>query len=163
MTNKVLIVPGRQNGPVHWQTLWQLKHPEYVRVQHEDLDQAIRNAEGRVFIVAHDTGCIAAVRRLSQRSADVAGALLVAPADTALLSVDELPTPSILVASRNDPGMRFDNARLLARRLGSRFISEGAAGRIDGPWPEGERLLEKLIARSLAGERALLVSLALST
>ncbi|MBI4190694.1 MAG: alpha/beta hydrolase [Betaproteobacteria bacterium] len=33
MTETVLIVPGlRNSGPVHWQSLWQLKHAEYVRV-----------------------------------------------------------------------------------------------------------------------------------
>jgi predicted alpha/beta hydrolase family esterase len=170
METTVLIVPGPHNsGPVHWQSLWQLKHPEYVRVRPEHLDRAIRDAFGRVFIVAHGLGSFAAIRRLGARSADVAGALLVAPekwGQTPFQAVDECPIPTTLVASRNDPCLPFHEAAQLARRLGSRFVSAGAAGHIDaesgyGAWPEGERLLSKLMAQSRARERDLKIGLAL--
>jgi hypothetical protein len=183
MTDTVLIVPGLGNsGPVHWQSLWQVKHPEYVRVSQRDweaprvddwaepLDRAIREAQGRVFIVAHSFGCLAAIRRLEQRSGDVSGALLVAPADPAkwapALSLQELPIPTTLVASRNDPWIPLGKAHHVARQLGSSFVNAGEAGHINtesgyGPWSEGERLLAKLMATSAARERALAIGLAL--
>lgn len=171
MTETVLIVPGlRNSGPVHWQSLWQLKHPEYVRVIQLDwgvpslddwtaaLDRAIRAVCGKTFLVAHSFGCLAAVKRISERSDDVAGALLVAPADPEKIGLpdallpDGLDVPTVLVASRNDPWLSFEKARSFAGRLGSGFIDLGAAGHINGesgygPWPDGERLLERLAER----------------
>lgn len=168
---QVLIVPGlRNSGPVHWQSLWQLKHPEYVRVMQRDwdaprlsdwtfaLDRAIRAACGRVLLVAHSFGCLAAIKRIAARADDVAGALLVAPADPEKFGLgDALPraaldVPTVLVASRNDPWLAFEKARALARRLGSGCVDLGAAGHVNGdsgygPWPAGERLLEKLAAQ----------------
>ncbi len=170
MTETVLIVPGlRNSGPVHWQSLWQLKHPEYVRVMQQDwgaphlddwtavLDRAIRAACGKAFLVAHSFGCLAAVKRASEQADDVAGVLLVAPADPGKFGLmDSLPqreldVPTVLVASRNDPWLSFEKARALAGNLGSGFIDLGAAGHINGEsgygaWPEGERLLDRLLS-----------------
>ena len=162
MINTVLIVQGLEQ---HWQSLWRREHPDYLLVEPRDLDRAIRQAEAehtRVFIVAHGSGCIVALRRLAGRSADVAGALLVAPAWPFPPALEELPIPTTVVASRNDPLVPFHEAMHLARRLGSRFSSARQAGQIDGPWTEGERLLSKLMARSEARERDLLVGLALA-
>lgn len=185
MDKTVLLVPGlRGSGPAHWQTLWQARHPEYRRVLQQDwaaarldawtavLDGAIRASAGQVFIVAHGFGCLAAMQRLSVQRADVVGVLLVAPRDPCDFGLD--PTapdapfdiPTTLVASRDDPGMPFPEARRLARRLGSRFVDAGHAGHIDaaagyGPWPKGERLLAGLFAKARAQERALQVALTL--
>jgi predicted alpha/beta hydrolase family esterase len=183
---RVLIVPGlRDSGPAHWQSLWQDKHPEYVRVSQRHwqtpdleewvatLDRAILEAGGTVLIVAHSFGCLAAIERLRNCSDDVAGALLVAPADplkwgqTPFQPSQACVVPTTLVASRTDPCMDFDKAVQLARILGSDLVDAGDAGHLNaesghGAWPQGERLLEKLIARSNARERDLRVSLALS-
>jgi len=178
----VLIVPGlRGSGPAHWQSLWQAKHPQYRRVLQNDWraprledwaalsERAIGAAGGRVFLVAHGFGCLAALAALAQRRGAVAGAMLVAPRDPAEYGVaaKELGMPAILVASRNDPWIAFADAARLARRLGSRFADAGEAGHIDaisgyGPWPEGERLLAKLVARAAAEERSLQFALALA-
>ena len=167
MTDTVLIVPGRDRSPAHWQSLWQLRHPDYVRTAPEDLDRAIREAQGSVFIVAHDVGCVVLIRRLAGRWADVAGALLVAPTEPDF-PFGEIPIPTTLVASCTDRHMPLRKAHSLARQLGGRFVNAGDAGHIDaesghGPWPEGERLLAKLIQRSRTRERELLVGLSLCT
>lgn len=181
MKQTVLIVPGlRGSGPAHWQTLWLAKHPEYVRVLQREwavarldnwaaaIDAAIVAAGGGVFVVAHGFGCLATLRRLRERCADVLGALLVAPRDPAHfgLELEEFAFPTTLVGSRNDPDLAFLDARRMARRLGSRFVDAAEAGHIDagsgyGPWLRGERLLASLIARAQARERELQVALAL--
>lgn len=169
----VLIVPGlRNSGPAHWQSLWQLRRPEYVRVLQRDwhaprlgewaasLDRAIRAVRGKALLVAHSFGCLAAIHRLARRAHDVSGVLLVAPADPARFALDatlpleELNVPAVLVASRNDSWLGFAKAREMAARLGSGFVDLGAAGHVNtesgyGPWLEGERLLARLRSRPL--------------
>ena len=119
------------------------------RDETEQLEQAIRDAPGRVFIVARGAAVLPVLRRLSARSADVAGALFVAPTKDAFIPIEELPILTTLVAPRD---AAFAEAKRLARRLGSRL----AVGEYD------PALLEKLIARNAAAERALLASLALT-
>lgn len=172
----VLVVPGlRDSGPAHWQSLWQARHPEYVRVVQRDwnaprltewvatLDRAIRAVRNRVILVAHSFGCLAALRRIAERPDDVAGALLAAPADPAKFGLEEeLPqapigVPAFLVGSCNDPWLDFDRAARLARRTGAVFVNGGAAGHLNaesgyGPWPEGERLLARLTALAAVKE-----------
>lgn len=185
MSETVLLLPGLGNsGPDHWQSLWEANDRRFTRVQQHDwdtpnletwtarLDAAIVAAPG-AFLVAHSFGCLAAMRRLSARSADVAGALLVAPADPARLGLDPFPLseiaiPLILVASLNDPWLAFGKARHMARALGARFVSAGEAGHINaqsghGTWREGERLLARLAAAARARERELIVAMALSS
>jgi predicted alpha/beta hydrolase family esterase len=180
----VLIVPGlRGSGPAHWQSLWQAGHPEYVRVVQADwdtprladwtaaLDAAIRTARRPAFLVAHSFGCLAAIRRLTEKNHDVAGALLAAPADPQRFRLDaELPAqplgvPAYLVASENDPWLDYDQAARLARRFGCTLVNAGAAGHLNaesgyGPWPKGERLLRKLQHEHEKKERTLQVALA---
>jgi hypothetical protein len=187
MDDTVLLVPGlRGSGPAHWQSLWQAKHPAFRRVLQREwgaarledwsaaVDEAVRAAHGRVFIVAHGFGCLASLRRLRRRSCDVAGALFVAPRDPPDFGMElpppgePLELPSTLVASRDDPCMPFAHAQRLARRLGSHFVDAGEAGHLDdaagfGSWEKGERLLARVCARAPARERELQVALALTT
>jgi predicted alpha/beta hydrolase family esterase len=91
----------------------------------------------------------------------VIGALLVAPPEVDVHPLDprllpfapapmgQLPFPSVLVASRNDPYMKFHRARRLASFWGSSFVDAGAAGHINadsrlGKWHFGKRLLDGL-------------------
>lgn len=118
-----------------------------------------------VFLVAHSYGCLASVVAAADRPEKVAGALLVAPADpqrfgpfglremadegssvAAWLPDTPLECPSIVVASRNDPWVKFDSAAFWAERWGSRLMDIGDAGHINtesgyGPWPFGLDLL----------------------
>ena len=66
--------------------------------------------------------------------------------------VRELPlhVPATLVASRNDPWMRFDRARHLAKYWRADLIDLGFAGHINvasgfGPWPGGKQLRDDLL------------------
>ena len=93
----------------------------------------------------------------------VKGALLVAPADvdSAVHTPDEvrgfspipllqLPFPSIVVASSDDPFVSPARAETFAHAWGSRLITLPDAAHINadagyGPWPEGRKLLLDLL------------------
>ncbi len=175
----ILTVPGLGNsGPSHWQTLWEQARDDTVRVDlglwdapHRNswvtkLDQAVRTAQAPVVLVAHSLGCLAVAwwAALSPQPYGwpVAGALLVAPADVdrhdgppelagfAPAPAQLLPFPSILVASRDDPWIRYERAAALAGAWGSHLVDAGSAGHINaasgvGDWAEGQALLAELI------------------
>ena len=177
MEKCVLIVPGlRGSGPGHWQTLWQAKHRSYRRVLQHDwlaprleqwraaLDAALAAAGPGAFVAAHGFGCLATLACLARRNTDAAGVLLVAPRHPGEFGFvpQALSLPAIVVASRTDPCLSIDEARRLARRLDARLVDAGDAGHIDGPWPQGERLLARLFAMAQARERELALALALS-
>jgi Serine hydrolase len=42
LSAKVLILPGIGNsGPLHWQSIWEQSHPEFVRFQQHDWDNPV--------------------------------------------------------------------------------------------------------------------------
>ena len=130
----------------------------------ESLTSAIDAAPGAV-LVAHSLGCAAVAHAVAARpDLPVAAALLVAPADVdrqrgapehrlygfAPMPCTPLPFRSIVVASADDPYMTLVRARTFADDWGAEFINAGALGHINveagfGPWPEGERMLRRLI------------------
>jgi predicted alpha/beta hydrolase family esterase len=62
-----------------------------------------------------------------------------------------LPFPSVLVASADDPFAALDRAAEFAAAWGSRMVTLEHAGHINadagfGPWPDGRRLLDELVA-----------------
>jgi predicted alpha/beta hydrolase family esterase len=160
LVTPVLIVPGWQSsGPAHWQSLWQLDHPEFARVEQSNwsepdladwvatLERAIVTARAKPLLVAHSLGCItvahwAGVHDLGAESR-LAGALLVAPADVeesvAAQSLENFaPIPqsrlrfaSIVVGSRNDQYASFERAQLFAAAWGSEFVDAGFSGHIN--------------------------------
>ena len=178
-TPTILTVPGLGgSGPSHWQSLWEAARDDTVRTElglwdkpHRNswvtkLDQAIRTAQAPVILAAHSLGCLAVAwwATLSPQPYGwpVAGALLVAPADVdrhdgppelsgfAPAPSTPLPFPSIMVASRDDPWMRFERAQALAASWGSHLVDAGSAGHINaasgiGHWAEGQALLAELI------------------
>ncbi len=170
---KILIVPGlRNSGPAHWQTWFESVLPETWRVIQADWErpclsdwsvrvrEEIDAIDEPLWVVAHSFGCLAAVTAGLVRGERVRGALLVAPADpdrfgepTVLLE-EEVPFPTLVVSSDNDPWVKSSVAQHWARQWGSSFISIGKAGHINvdsghGPWPEGLKLFERLRASSL--------------
>ena len=136
----------------------------------ETVRDNIDRAPGAVWVVAHSFGCLASVVAAADRPDRVAGILLVAPADperftplglrdpdtnppqesvAPLIPRTPLGAPSIVVASTNDPWVRFSSAAYWADCWGSHLESAGAAGHINidsgfGAWPEGLRLLQAL-------------------
>ena len=119
----ILLVPGlHDSGPGHWQTRWQRQYPTFARVVQESwetpdltrcsecLHASLRPLRRQVLLVSHSFGCLATVHALSS-AGQVAGALLVAPADPVKFGIAEqlpgtaLPCPTILISSRNDPSL----------------------------------------------------------
>jgi len=171
-----LTVPGLGNsGRGHWQTLWERDRPDCARVDLgcweapirnvwlSRIDQAVSAAGRPVVLVAHGLGCHAVAwwaALLGKAAARrVRGALLVAPpdpardprlADFAPVPTAMLPFPSILVASRDDPGAGPGWSRTLAGEWVSDFVDLGEAGHINarsrlGGWVPGQRLLDLLV------------------
>lgn len=152
------------SGPKHWQTLWECKHPGWVRVPHRDwnnpechewvaeLDAAVAASyAGPPILVAHSLACALVAQWAASDSAlKIAGAFLVAPSDVDAPSypteasgfgpmpMNKLPFPSIVVASANDQYVSLERARAFAAAWGSRFVEIGEAGHINGDSGYGE-------------------------
>lgn len=191
MTSDILIVPGYQgSGEAHWQTWLEQELPSARRVSGIDWEQPILHNWARsitrdldsiarpTIIVAHSFGCLATAMATSQRPQQVAGLILVAPADpnrftlfgarkdnlapnpgiAAHLPNGSLNTLGLVIGSRNDPWMKLQHAYAWARRWKLAFHDAGDAGHINvdsgyGPWP-----MIKMITQSmdeLFQERAL--------
>ena len=168
----VIIVPGlHDSSPGHWQSRWHQRHPPWSRVRQDDWERpqlaawAARLGQARAadprpaLLVAHSFGCLTAVHSIARDAANVAGVLLVAPADPDKFGVSDilpalpLPCPSIMVASSNDPWMRPDCAARWAARWDCDLVQAGALGHINadsglGDWPEGMALLRELAERA---------------
>lgn len=174
----ILIVPGLYNSePAHWQSRWEAELPYAERVQQAewqapDLEAwlaALRDHVQRrpgAILIGHSLGATL-IAHLAARDPQlpIGGALLVAPADPELrisrvrgiASFGPLPSepfsfPAILVASRTDPYMAQDRARIIANLWEAAFVDAGDAGHINvasghGAWPEGLRLLDQLLLR----------------
>lgn len=164
----VLVVPGlRGSGPAHWQTWFEHEVPGAIRVEQAEwdhpelvvwaasLERAIEAARGPLWLVAHSFGCLVTAAVLPRHRERIAGVMLVAPADpdkfglSAQLLLEPFEVPCVLVASINDPWMRFLRAAWLAERWECRLINLGAVGHINtdagfGPWPQGRLIFERL-------------------
>jgi predicted alpha/beta hydrolase family esterase len=156
-----LVVPGLNGSGVdHWQTWLERQIPYAVRVVQRDwnepdlaqwsarLRREIDRAPGRIWIVGHSFGCLAAVQATFDYRERIAGLMLVAPADPEkffvrnVITESPLEVPTVVVASTNDPWMSFRNATSWADAWGADVINVGAAGHINvragfGPWPRG--------------------------
>jgi predicted alpha/beta hydrolase family esterase len=120
-------------------------------------------------LAAHSLGCLLVAHAAAGPSREalarnVRGALLVAPPDPDAISfptdiargfdplpLAPLPFPSVLVASRDDPYADFAFSRRVAAAWGSELVDAGARGHLNaesglGDWPDGRRLLDRLIA-----------------
>lgn len=163
-----LIIPGlRSSGPTHWQTWLEQRVAGAKRVAQADwndphlpgwtrgIRREINNAPGRVIIVAHSFGALAAAQAASDYANRVSGALLVAPADPDYFGIaDYLPRhglgfPTIVVTSSNDPWISLGRATELSSVWGAELISLGDAGHINtesgfGPWPDALALIERI-------------------
>lgn len=163
-----LVIPGlNSSGPDHWQSWFEAHIPGTVRVIQSDwskpdipawtarIRRDITRSPGRLIIVAHSFGALAAVQAAQDHSNRIAGALLVAPADPAKFAVEDLlpqeplPFPSVVVGSTNDPWMSIERAAQWADLWGSDFVNLGNAGHVNvesgfGPWPEGLALYGRL-------------------
>lgn len=155
----IVIIPGLGgSGPGHWQSRWQAKLPNAVRVEQADWDRAVaaewedriaaavERCERPVVAIAHSLGVIALVRAAPRLAAAgrIAGAFLVTPpGETTLADLDEvdsafrpyptdpLPFRSVLVASHDDPYAGIEETATLSAAWGSAFVDAGHAGHIN--------------------------------
>ena len=181
----VLIVPGlRDHSAEHWQTLLAAKLATLRKVRtvplfgrrHLSCGERVRIIQheleaiaGPVILVAHSAGVIMLAHWAQwYQHADIAGALLAAPADlespmpagypaVATLQAhgwlpvprDRLPFPSIVAASSNDPLASLPRVEELAHGWGSTCVHLGAVGHLNpaagfGEWPLAEALIAQL-------------------
>jgi predicted alpha/beta hydrolase family esterase len=127
---------------------------------------------GPLLIVAHSGGVVMLMHWARQTRHAVRGALLATPPDfeqpmpagyptLAELDAggwlpvprDQLPFPSIVAASRNDPLGRFERVAGLARGWGSRLVDLGEVGHLNpasgfGEWPRAFEFIDELASAS---------------
>lgn len=172
---KTLLVPGLDGSLApHWQYWWAATDTQALMVDLSDpsrpdparweaeLAGTILRHPGAV-LVGHSLGAVLITRVLAAwPQLNVRAALLVAPAEPegqpriqnfAPISEHALHIPTTLVASRNDPWMRYPRARQLAQNWRAELIDLGFAGHINtaagfGPWPTGKALRDDLLLRS---------------
>lgn len=182
--HKYLVIPGLNgSGPGHWQRWWLADHSNASLLELEDwrnphldvwlaaLEAELASSAGSI-LVAHSLGAILVANLAGRPSADhVAGALLVAPSDLAaverlhprqvqfgVMPQSELPFPSILVASRDDPYLKFARAQALADWWGSGLVDLGAAGHVNvasgfGRWTDGYALASGFASTTVVATR----------
>ncbi|MBM4363070.1 MAG: alpha/beta hydrolase [Deltaproteobacteria bacterium] len=174
---RVLILPGHgDSGPGHWQTLWE-ESRGFERVVQDEwerpelaawlarLGERVSASPEPVVLVAHSLACaLVAHFAATPLASRVAAALLVAPADVdselhtpdevrsfAPLPLVPLPFPTVVIASRIDPYVRFARATAFAEAWGARLVDAGRSGHLNvdsghGPFPEGLAELDGLLA-----------------
>ena len=171
-----LLVPGLDGSTGgHWQQWWQEQDAECAMVAFTDLGDPVPAAmevelieailaHPGCILVGHSLGAILIPRVLAQwPQLDVAGALLVAPADPLhhkrlyrfdSISEEPLAVPATVVISQNDPVMEHARAKALARSWQAGVVDLGQAGHINlasgfGPWPLGLQLRDALLGRQV--------------
>lgn len=172
------------SGPQHWQSRWLSHFSHSIKVFQKDwihverdawvaaLDAAIQKAIGPIVLVGHSLGCSAILAWVHSHRGKkclhkIRGAFLVAPPDPQsdafraltiqgfdTLFLHQLPFPSILVASENDPFLSLEKAKAFAHAWGARCINAGKRGHLGddsgvGEWEEGRKWLLELIDQNL--------------
>ena len=168
------------SGPGHWQTLWERDIPDARCVEQADwnapqradwirtLKDALDKTPGAV-VVAHSLGCILLAHVAAEYpTLPIKAGLLVAPADVESagpareavqgfgpIPMQRMPFPSAVVTSADDPYVLVERAGVFAAAWGATLINIGRCGHINveagfGPWPEGKKILERLIADATA-------------
>jgi hypothetical protein len=164
-----ILVPGLyDSGPEHWQSIWQTHFDFWQRITQKTWDNpdiglwidAIRRQLSTnrrpSILVGHSFGALASCCVTVGGGHDIAGLLLVAPAEPEKFEVAErvpampLRAPAIVVASHNDPLMRFGRAVYWSKVWNADIADLGEAGHINaeagfGAWPYGLELLRHLV------------------
>lgn len=134
------------------------------------IEQAVAEIVGPVLLVAHSGGCIMLAHwaRTTAHAARIQGALLACPPDferpmpdgyPTLASIQDsgwlpvprqqLPFPSLVATSQNDPLGELSRVLQLAQAWGSDTVDLGNVGHLNpasgyGPWPLAEQLIARL-------------------
>jgi len=165
----LVLVPGfKDSGPHHWQTLWQQQGPFFQRITQKRWDvpdielwvsaiHRLLTLRGRpAVLIGHSLGALASSCIAVDRNPLLAGVMLVAPAEPVRFEAEDLVPqhtlglPSLVVASHDDPTMRFHRAEFWSGVWGAKLVDLGEAGHINaeagfGPWPHGLDLLVEFV------------------
>ncbi len=164
-----VLVPGLyDSGPEHWQSFWQNRHGFWLRMTQsrwnnpdiglwiDALRRLLATRRRPVILVGHSFGALACSCVAAGGQHPIAGLMLVAPAEPSKFEVEErvpaasLGVPAIVVASHNDPVMRFPRAVYWSKVWNADIADVGEAGHINaeagfGPWPYGLEILKNLV------------------
>lgn len=134
------------------------------------IERAAQAIDGPLVIVAHSGGVVMLAHWAQRTRRAVRGALLATPPDFERPMPDgyprlealraggwlpvpraQLPFPSIVAASRNDPLASFERVEQMARDWGSRLVDLGEVGHLNpasgyGEWALAEAFIEELSA-----------------
>ncbi len=146
---------------------WDFPHKEeWVEALDETIGTAWQETETPAVLVGHSIGCLTVLHWAADpffmARWPVKAALLVCPADVERedcpevlrafgpIPLGQLPFPSRVVASSDDPLLSLERARHFANSWGSEFTNVGACGHINtasgfGEWPRGEAMLQELM------------------
>jgi len=171
----IVIVPGLGGSePDHWQSKWEVLHPEFIRCEQDDwndplpehwvsrLEETVTKCSKPVILVAHSLGCVTSLKWLQQTSHTISAIMLVAPADveadgcvSELLPFSPIPTaelqvPAVVVASENDQYMSITRSQYFAEIWRTSFINVGRLGHINaesglGDWNDGLSIFQDLL------------------
>ena len=176
----VLVLPGYGNsGPTHWQTLWEIAHPHFQRVQEKDwespvcgdwiaaLEAAVHASVPGIVLIAHSLACLQVAHWVqfspptSPSLSKIRAAFLVAPPDPhsavfpdtiqgfAPVPLHPFPFPTLVVGSTNDPYATSGFTEVCAKAWGARFVSAGPLGHINADSDLGEWTEGIVLLRSL--------------
>lgn len=169
------IVPGLGNsGSEHWQTFFENSATNFQRINQQEwdapecndwidaIDKAIAPYNlSNIVLIGHSLGCCAIAHWAKVYGKKIKGALLVAPSDIenpvysfpatgfTPIPLNKINFKTIVVASKDDPWVSLERAKLFAGNWGSEFADIGNAGHINalsgyGKWEEGVDILKKL-------------------
>ncbi|CAD0005891.1 RBBP9/YdeN family alpha/beta hydrolase [Flavobacterium salmonis] len=180
METQLLILPGLGNsGEKHWQTFWHEKFKNSIRLVQDNwdepvpkdwierLNEEVSKLKNPTILVAHSLAVSLVLHWAKNNSnKNIIGALLVAPADVdspehtpdiirnfSPMPLYQLPFPSIVIASENDPYASFERKQYFAKMWGSDFVNVGQQGHINSDsdlkyWEEGQLVLHQLIEKT---------------
>lgn len=175
-----VLVPGLyDSGPEHWQSFWQSRHSFWLRMTQSRWNNpdiglwidAIRRllitCRRPAILVGHSFGALASCCVTAGGTQRIAGLMLVAPAEPSKFEVEDrvpmtpLGVPSVVVASHNDPVIRFPRSVYWSKVWNADLADVGEAGHINaeagfGPWPYGLEVLRDLVATIDARESDIL-------
>lgn len=171
-THNFISIPGLGgSGPLHWQSIWSNYQSDLITVKQDEwnsptkdkwVDRLIETVEEHsdkpIILVAHSLAVVTVLFAAAERGMRVAGAFLVAPADSEVANFpagpkhfspiprNVLPFPSMVVGSENDPWCSIEKAKKMANWTQSKFVNIGKKGHVtsaDGVemWETGFQLL----------------------
>ncbi len=171
----IVFVPGyggSKDG--HWLKKWHQQFTRSYWVEQSDwfnpccvdwvenLNHTIKSIKGPIVLIAHSLGCNTVVEWSKQYTGNIVGVFLVALPDIESIDLpssvsgfqspplQQLPFPSVMIASTDDPYCKFERASHFASTWGCELVSIGNSRHIDSPqlaaWPEGSRQLNKFLS-----------------